>query len=151
MAGNTRIKIGDPDETISGAHDYTIVYRVSAAMNGFPDHDELYWNAIGTEWSAPIIRARGARSNAPARDRRYRVFPGPDGSALGMRASESEKGNVARFVQPDLGPYEGHDGRGGVAEGSVDEHDADPDGTLEPPAGVQPDPGRRGTRPPRSS
>ncbi len=45
--GITRIKIGDPDETITGAHTYTIVYTVEAAMNGFRDHDELYWNAIG--------------------------------------------------------------------------------------------------------
>jgi hypothetical protein len=42
-----RIRIGDPDQTISGRHDYTILYRVEGTLNGFPDHDELYWNAIG--------------------------------------------------------------------------------------------------------
>jgi hypothetical protein len=42
-----RIRIGDPDQTISGRHDYTITYRVEGTLNGFPDHDELYWNAIG--------------------------------------------------------------------------------------------------------
>jgi uncharacterized membrane protein YgcG len=55
--GITRIKIGDPDETISGRHTYTIVYTVEGAMNGFADHDELYWNAIGDQWDVPIDHA----------------------------------------------------------------------------------------------
>ncbi|MGH2554621.1 MAG: DUF2207 domain-containing protein, partial [Actinomycetota bacterium] len=41
-----QIKIGDPDRTITGPHTYTITYRVQGALNGFADHDELYWNAI---------------------------------------------------------------------------------------------------------
>ena len=36
-----RIRIGDPDQTITGQHDYRIVYRVQGALNGFADHDEL--------------------------------------------------------------------------------------------------------------
>jgi len=63
--GITRIKIGDPDETITGAHTYTIVYTVEAAMNGFRDHDELYWNAIGEYWEVPVERAT-ATVSAPA-------------------------------------------------------------------------------------
>ena len=31
----TRIKIGDPEETVSGDHRYTIVYTVEGATNGF--------------------------------------------------------------------------------------------------------------------
>jgi hypothetical protein len=49
-----RIRIGDPDRTITGQHDYRIVYRVQGALNGFADHDELYWNAIGADWEVPI-------------------------------------------------------------------------------------------------
>jgi Predicted membrane protein (DUF2207) len=57
-ADNTlRIRIGDPDQTITGQHDYTITYRVEGTLNGFPDHDELYWNAIGTDWEVPIEQA----------------------------------------------------------------------------------------------
>ncbi len=55
--GRTEIKIGDPDTTITGVHTYTIVYTVGAALNGFADHDELYWNAIGDEWDVPIDQA----------------------------------------------------------------------------------------------
>ena len=40
-----RFKIGDPNQTISGAQTYRIEYRIGQALNAFPDHDELYWNA----------------------------------------------------------------------------------------------------------
>ncbi len=42
-----RIKIGDPDATVSGPQRYVITYQVSGALNGFTDHDELFWNATG--------------------------------------------------------------------------------------------------------
>ncbi|MDO8671737.1 MAG: DUF2207 domain-containing protein [Dehalococcoidia bacterium] len=44
-----RIKIGDPDVTVSGAQTYRIAYSVRHALNAFPDHDELYWNING-QW-----------------------------------------------------------------------------------------------------
>lgn len=50
------LKIGNPDETITGEHWYIIGYTVSGALTYFSDHDELYWNAIGTEWNVPITR-----------------------------------------------------------------------------------------------
>src|ERR671913_527610 len=52
-----RIRIGDPDRTFTGRRDYTITYRVEGTLNGFPDHDELYWNAIGADWEVPIEQA----------------------------------------------------------------------------------------------
>ncbi|HLD60839.1 MAG TPA: DUF2207 domain-containing protein [Patescibacteria group bacterium] len=42
-----KIKIGDPDKTITGRHTYVIAYTVQGAINYFPDHDELYWNVTG--------------------------------------------------------------------------------------------------------
>ena len=42
--------------TITGRHTYEIVYRVQGAMNGFADHDELFWNAIGDQWEQSIGR-----------------------------------------------------------------------------------------------
>jgi hypothetical protein len=50
---NERIKIGDPNRTITGEHQYEITYRVRGAMNGFKDHDELVWNAVGVQWAVP--------------------------------------------------------------------------------------------------
>ncbi|HVE98421.1 MAG TPA: DUF2207 domain-containing protein, partial [Mycobacteriales bacterium] len=46
--GSKRIRIGDPDRTISGRHSYRIAYDVEGSVNRFTGHDELFWNAIGT-------------------------------------------------------------------------------------------------------
>jgi uncharacterized membrane protein YgcG len=35
----------------------TVVYRVRRGILTFEDHDELYWNATGDEWEAPIRAA----------------------------------------------------------------------------------------------
>ncbi|HYM23962.1 MAG TPA: DUF2207 domain-containing protein [Vicinamibacterales bacterium] len=48
-----RFRIGDPNRTVSGKQTYRINYRVGRALNGFADHDELYWNVTGT-WPARI-------------------------------------------------------------------------------------------------
>ncbi|QQS23143.1 DUF2207 domain-containing protein [bacterium] len=55
--GEVKLKIGDSEKTITGKHVYDIAYSVKRAINFFADHDELYWNAIGTGWTAPIVRS----------------------------------------------------------------------------------------------
>jgi uncharacterized protein (TIGR04222 family) len=117
-AGNyKRIRIGDPDRTITGAHRYTIVYRVGAAVNGFEDHDELYWNAIGTEWSVPVERAT-ARVTTPSPITQVACFGGGRGSRL--PCSESAGGDsVADFAHDDLGPGEALTVVVGFAKGAV--------------------------------
>jgi hypothetical protein len=35
----------------------TFVYHVRRGVLGYADHDELYWNATGNEWNAPIHHA----------------------------------------------------------------------------------------------
>src|SRR4051812_43244431 len=74
-----RIKIGDPDRTITGEHSYEITYRVRGAMNGFSDHDELVWNAIGNEWSVPI-GAPTVTVHAPVAITNVNCASGPYGS-----------------------------------------------------------------------
>ncbi len=54
---NTTIRIGDPDRTVNGDVTYVIRYRVRDALGQFRDHDEIYWNATGTEWNASIDHA----------------------------------------------------------------------------------------------
>lgn len=58
------IKIGDPNSTITGVHQYVITYTVSGALTYFSDHDELYWNATGNDWIVPILSA-GVAVNFP--------------------------------------------------------------------------------------
>jgi len=99
-----RIKIGDPDVTITGAHVYDITYRVHGAMNAFGDHDELVWNAVGADWSVPIEQA-GAVVHAPADIQRVLCTTGPYGSNFPC-ASAVFSGSEATFTQTDLAPYE---------------------------------------------
>ncbi|HID05989.1 MAG TPA: DUF2207 domain-containing protein, partial [Armatimonadetes bacterium] len=55
--GNINIRIGHPKRYVSGVQVYVITYDVWRALNKFPDHVELYWNATGNEWSAYIYSA----------------------------------------------------------------------------------------------
>lgn len=54
----TEVKIGDPDRTITGAHNYIIIYTVKNGIgSNYEDHDEIYWNVTGNDWEVPIERA----------------------------------------------------------------------------------------------
>ncbi len=100
--GLTRIKIGDPDRTTTGRHTYTIVYEVAAALNGFDDHDELYWNAIGADWPVPIAQA-SVIVTAPGRISAVACLQGPQGSSLPCdRARVRGRPGRAAFAQAPL-------------------------------------------------
>src|SRR5215470_15671958 len=99
------LKIGDPNNTISGAHRYVISYTVAGALNGFPDHQELFWNAVGTEWPVPIAQAT-ATVTGPAEIQRVGCFAGPQGSQLACDTG-SAQGTSATFAQANLGPGDG--------------------------------------------
>jgi uncharacterized membrane protein YgcG len=99
------LKIGDPNATISGAHRYVISYTVKGVLNGFPDHQELFWNAVGTEWTVPIAQAT-ATVTGPAEIQRVGCFAGPLGSQLACDTG-SAQGTSATFAQSNLGPGEG--------------------------------------------
>ncbi|HEX5950995.1 MAG TPA: DUF2207 domain-containing protein [Actinomycetota bacterium] len=103
--GYLRIRIGDPDRTITGRHTYTITYRVEGAMNGFDTHDELYWNAIGTEWEQGIGRAN-VRVSGPAPITRVACYAGLSGSTAGCERAEIQDG-VAVFAHRNLPFYNG--------------------------------------------
>jgi uncharacterized protein (TIGR04222 family) len=117
--GLTRIRIGDADVEISGRHAYELIYTVEGALNAFRDHDELYWNAIGTEWSAPIERA-SITVRAPADITQVACFQGYAGSTLPCDRAGS-RGRVARFSQANLGSFSGVTVVVGLPKGAVPE------------------------------
>ncbi|MBI2911500.1 MAG: DUF2207 domain-containing protein [Chloroflexi bacterium] len=92
-----RVKIGDPDRTISGRQTYRVAYTARGAVNGFPEHVELFWNAPGT-WPVPIlvgsarVRVNGAQ--------RVACYQGPSGAREECRASEGEDGAVFSATRP---------------------------------------------------
>ena len=122
---NERIKIGDPDRTITGEHQYEITYRVRGAMNGFADHDELVWNAIGGEWSVPIAAAN-VTVHAPAAITGVNCAEGSYGSNLAVRLGD-RSGDTATFTAKELfpgyalGPYQGMTVTVAIPKGAVPE------------------------------
>ncbi len=52
--GNKILKIGDPDETVTGVHDYKISYLYDIGNDSVKDYDEFYFNIIGTSWDTTV-------------------------------------------------------------------------------------------------
>ncbi len=94
-----RVKIGDPNSTVTGKHTYVIAYTVQNALLYFGDHDELYWNATGNEWPAPIRQA-SCRVHLPFKPEsgtlQVAAFVGPQGaSEAGTAEKTADGGNFA--------------------------------------------------------
>ena len=54
-ANGVRINTGNDDLLpVPGDFQFTLRYRTTRQLGFFDDHDELYWNAIGTGWMFPI-------------------------------------------------------------------------------------------------
>ena len=51
---NIRLKIGDPDQTITGEKTYTIKYTYNVGTDKGEGFDEFYFNLVGSEWEVPI-------------------------------------------------------------------------------------------------
>jgi uncharacterized membrane protein YgcG len=100
-----RIRIGDPDRTITGQHTYTLSYRVRGALTAVPGGEKLSWNAVGTGWDVFIDRAT-VQVSAPAAVTRAACFAGPFGSARSCQRA-GITGGTARFGQAGLAPHEG--------------------------------------------
>ena len=53
-----RLNTGNDDFLpVPADYTYTLRYRTTRQLGFFKDHDELYWNAIGTGWAFPIESA----------------------------------------------------------------------------------------------
>ncbi|HET7320801.1 MAG TPA: DUF2207 domain-containing protein [Candidatus Saccharimonadales bacterium] len=52
--GNTVLKIGDPNRTVTGTQEYTIDYSMQNVVSFYNDHDEFYWNVNGNQWQQPF-------------------------------------------------------------------------------------------------
>lgn len=58
QSNETGVKIGDANKTITGAHNYIIIYTVKNGIgSNYEDHDEIYWNVTGNDWDVPIEKA----------------------------------------------------------------------------------------------
>lgn len=106
-----RVYLGREDVFLdTGIHTYQLTYRTDRQIRFFDDHDEVYWNATGTEWVFPI-REASAEIHLP--DNVQAIDATAYTGAYGKRADNAryefkDRGNVVRFetTQP-LGPREG--------------------------------------------
>jgi uncharacterized membrane protein YgcG len=114
---NMRLRIGEPDETISGRHEYVISYRVLGVLQAFDGFDELNWNVTGNEWEAPIIRAR-AIVTTPVDIVQVACYEGFSGSTTACEEASHENGE-AQFTTTSLEPREGLTVAVGYAPGVI--------------------------------
>jgi len=74
----------------------------------FPDHDELYWNAVGTGWDADIKDVSATVSLSSKRRQRRNGPPAIQSFWLKeMKCGYKPAGNIIHFTSRDLRPYEG--------------------------------------------
>ena len=104
--GYIRLKIGDPDQTISGTQGYKISYIVSGVLNSFDNHDELYWNATGNAWPVPILSATATVTLPKEAITQTTCFQGVLGSKKTCNSDKTE-GKKASFTAQKLGVGEG--------------------------------------------
>lgn len=107
---NLKIRIGDPDHTVTGRHEYRIIYRVRRGLLYFDDHDEIYWNATGIEWPVPIGHASARVILPPGTDASkawFACYTGPFGSTLSECDARAGAGAVDITSRHALGIREG--------------------------------------------
>lgn len=113
-----RLRIGDEDTTIRGAHTYTISYRMRGALNAFEGHEELFWNGTGNYWPVPIEQA-SVTVRAPGTITQVACYAGPSGSRLTCDEASGSGGSQARFAHRNLSSFEGLTVVVAMAKGSV--------------------------------
>lgn len=117
-----KIKIGKAQETIRGKHQYEIRYSVKGAFTYFSDHDELYWNAIGTDWSIPILTS-SVVVHLPDKSTKttdLQCFVGSYGVRESVCEMNEKDGEVSLVSNSILPPNNGVTVVIGLPKGSVD-------------------------------
>ena len=117
------VKIGDPNVYVTGKHNYVINYKVYGALTYFSDHDELYWNVTGDEWTVPIEKA-GAQLVLPQavqeNNLQKQCFTGPSGSTESACGTNVEEESVVYRTDRSLYGGEGFTVVVGFPKGMVD-------------------------------
>jgi uncharacterized membrane protein len=105
--GYEEIKIGDPNQTITGRNVYTVMYTVTGILRGFSDHDELYWNATGNDWQVGIQRAEATVTLPSAGVIKVTCYEGQSGSQMPCRSNTASPQVAAFATASSLAESEG--------------------------------------------
>ncbi len=112
VANGIRINTGNDDFLrVPADYTFTLRYRTTRQLGFFSDHDELYWNAIGTGWIFPIDRGqvtvRLPRA-VPVGEMRAEGYTGPQGAQGQAYAADLPEAGLARWrLTSPLAPNEG--------------------------------------------
>jgi uncharacterized membrane protein YgcG len=107
-----RINTGNDDFlTLPGEYTYSIAYLTNRQLGFFKDHDELYWNAIGTGWVFPIEAATvrvELPENVPQSELKAEAYTGPQGAKgqdyeASITAADAALWHLTRPLQPGEG------------------------------------------------
>ncbi|MFN0029480.1 MAG: DUF2207 family protein [Acidimicrobiales bacterium] len=142
--GITRIRVGDPQRTISGRHRYSITYPLNsllirdAAARAASGEEQagpmVAWNTVGTSWEVPIESVE-AHVIAPFELLDARCSQGGFGSVDPCQFEASDPGHL-RLRIGDLAP-----GEGVTVYATVGAPLPDPPTSPPPPTGDGADPG----------
>ncbi|MEO7368056.1 MAG: DUF2207 domain-containing protein, partial [Gemmatimonadaceae bacterium] len=90
---------------------YTLHYRTTRQLGFFKDHDELYWNAIGTGWVFPIESSTVVvhlPSAVPVESMHAEAYTGIQGAKGAAYTADLPEPGVARYrLREGLAPDEG--------------------------------------------
>ena len=96
-----RIRIGDPDETVTAATaTYVISYRVAGAMRTFSGYDEFFWDATG--FDNPPIKQSAITAEVPGGAQDVSCFFGPPTSTSPCQQDDFTPGGLATFAQTNI-------------------------------------------------
>lgn len=98
-----RIRVGDPDRTVSGTQTYVVRYTLADYLNGFDDHAEFYFNLVDPS-NDNIYEDVSATVRGPAPVDRTDCFLGELGST---RRCSSTPGETASFTAGTVPPRQG--------------------------------------------
>jgi hypothetical protein len=109
--GNTVLKIGDPDKTVTGRQQYTIDYTVKNVISFQGDHDELYWDINGDQWAQQFKRVEMVLHLPDGAELAGRqvCYAGKYGSTAGdcvVRVNAAKTGEIYAATTRPLLPYE---------------------------------------------
>ncbi len=113
LANGVRINTGNDNflPQLPGVYRLTLRYRTTRQLGFFEQHDELYWNAIGTGWSfavaAGTVEVRLPQA-IPVDRIAAEAYTGPQGAQGQNYRARIVAPGVARWVLSEpLAPYEG--------------------------------------------
>jgi hypothetical protein len=107
-----RLNTGNDDFLqVPADYTYTLRYRTTRQVGFFADHDELYWNAIGTGWEFPIesgtVDVQLPRA-VPVEAMRAEAYTGAQGAkGADYAATLPAPGQAHWQLSRPLGPQEG--------------------------------------------